>query len=103
MSRGANGTAAVAADSTHGAARGDRGCFAATGATRRMGEVPGIGSFAVEEIVGFVSHQEFRRVGVAEQDGASGFEASNEWRIGCWNVVFAEQGTGGTGPTGDVD
>lgn len=98
-----NGTAAVTANSSHRAACGDSCGFAAARAARRIGQVPGIAGFSVEEIVGFIGHQEFGRVGVAKKDGAGGFEAGDERGVLLGHVVFAEKRTGWAGPTGDVD
>ena len=99
----ADGAAAVAADSAHGAARGDGRGFAAAGAAGGIGGIPGIGSFAGEAIVCFVSHQEFGRVGVAEEDGSGVFEARNDGGVGVGNVILAEEGAGGAGPSSDVE
>jgi len=99
----ANRTAAIAADSTDGAARSDRGRFAAARTARGESEIPGIAGFSIKEIVRLVGHQEFGSVGVAEENGACGFEARDERGVLRGNVVFAEKRAAGAGPTGNVD
>src|SRR5882762_67930 len=74
VSGGADGTAAVAADSAHRATGGDRGGFATAGASCRIRRIPWVGSFAAHAVVCFVGHQEFGRIGAAEQDCAGIFE-----------------------------
>src|SRR5215469_9444960 len=103
MSGRANGTAAVAADPRDGTAGGDGRSFAAARAARRVRRIPRIGSFAGEAVVGFVGHQEFGCVGIAEQDGAGFFQARDDSRVGVRDVVLAEERAGGTGPAGDVE
>jgi len=70
MRRDADGAAAVATDSAEGAAGSDGCRFAAAGAAGRVGEIPWIASGAVDAIVGFVGHEEFRRVGATEKNGS---------------------------------
>ncbi len=103
VSRGADGTAAVAADSAHRATGGDCGGFASAGATCRIRRVPWVGSFAAHAVVCFVAHQEFGRIGVAEQDCAGIFETIDKSRVGNGNVILAEERARGAGPTGYVE
>ena len=49
---------------------GDGGGFTSTGAAGRVREIPGVAGFSGEEIVCFVGHQKFGRVGVSEENGA---------------------------------
>ena len=99
----ADRTAAVTTDAAHAAARSDCCRFTAARAAGGIVEIPGIGSFAIEEIVGLVSHKEFRSVGIAEEDRTGGFETCDDCCVGYRHVIFAEKGAGGTAPTGDVD
>src|ERR1700676_2641683 len=92
----------IAADAGHGTSGSNGRGFAAAGTSRRFREIPGITGFAGHQIIGFVVHQEFWSVSVPDQDGACGFQASNEWGILRGHVVFSEQRTGGTGPAGYV-
>jgi len=99
----ANGAAAVATNAA-GRAAGGNGCsFAPAGTACGTGQIPGIAGFSAEEIIGFVGHQEFGRIGVAEEDGAGGFEAGDQRGVLLGNVVFAKKRTDGCGPTSDVD
>ena len=101
--RDADGAAAVAADSTNRAAGGDGGRFAATGAPGGVSEVPRIAGFSNQKIVGFVGHQEFGGIGVAEKNGASRFQPGDERGVLGGDVVFAKKRAGGAGPARDVD
>src|SRR5438270_11448480 len=103
MRRHANGAAAVAADAAHRAACGNSCSFAAAGAACGICAVPRVARFSIEEIVRFVGHQKFRRVGVAEENGARGFEARDERSVGARGIIFAKKRTRGTGPARDVD
>src|SRR5262249_57501212 len=78
--RDGDGAAAVTADSAERKAGRDACGFAAAAAPARVGEIPWIAGGAGEAIVGFVSHQEFRSVGGAEEDGTGGAEAFDDGR-----------------------
>ena len=39
----------------------------------------------------------------SEKDGARGLPSRNKRGVLLWDVIFAEKGTSGTGPTGDID
>jgi len=99
----ADGAAAVAANAACGASRGDGCGFAAARAAGGICKIPRVTGLAVEEIVGFVGHQKFGSVGVAEKNGARGFEPGDERSIGLRDVLFAEKRAGGTGPGSDVN
>lgn len=99
----ADRAAAIAADSSHGTAGGDRSGFATTGAARGIGGIPGIASFAAQAVVGFVGHEEFGSVGVAEEDGTGFFEAGDQWGVGVRDIILAQEGASGTGPAGYIE
>src|SRR5690242_9476344 len=103
MSGYANGAATVTANAAHRAACGDGGGFATTGAAWRVRDIPRVAGFSGEKIVGFVGHEKFGRVGVAEKNGSGGFQARDERSVCARNVVFTEKRACGAWPVGDVD
>jgi len=68
-----------------------------------MREIPRVAGLSSEPVVGFVGHQEFGRIGIAEKDCACGFKTRNERSVLGGNIVFAEERAGGAGPSGDVN
>src|ERR671924_1223487 len=99
----ANGAAAVATDAAHRATSGDGRGFSATRSACRVREIPRVAGSSGEKIVGFVGHEEFGCVGVAEENGSGGFQARNERSIRARDVIFAEKRASGAGPAGNVD
>jgi len=84
-----NGAAAVAADSTCGAAGSDGCSFAATRAPGGISCVPRIAGSSLEKVVGFVSHEEFGSVCISEEDSARGFQSRDERGVAFGNVAHA--------------
>jgi hypothetical protein len=72
----ADGPAAIAANSARGAAGCNRRGFPAAGTAGGAFEIPWIGGPARDVVVGLVVGKEFGAVGLAEDHGAGGFEAS---------------------------
>ena len=68
-----------------------------------MCQIPRVARFSSEQVVSFVSHQKFGSVGIPEEDGAGRFQPRNKRSILLGKVVLAEKGTGGAGPTGDIN
>src|SRR5690349_572496 len=101
--RDADRAAAVAADASRDAARGDGCGFTAARPARSAREIPGIICAPVKNVVGLIGHEEFGRVGIADEDGAGGAQASDERSVGWRDVVSTQAGTGGASPTGDVN
>src|SRR5215472_12941255 len=103
MSGDANGAAAVTANAAHRATRSDGGSLSATRAACGVGKIPRIAGFSSEKIVGFVGHQKFGRVGVAEKNGSRSSQTGHERGVGASDIIFAEQRASGAWPAGNVD
>jgi len=99
----ADGASAVAANSAHGAAGGDGSGFATARAAGGVSGIPRVRGFAGEAVVGFIGHQEFGRIGIAEEDAASVFEAGDEGRVGCGDVILSKKRARGARPAGYVE
>src|SRR5208282_5220808 len=89
VSRHANRSTAVTA-----CARSDRRRFAATGATGRAIQVPGIVASAVKQIVGLPRHQELRGVSCAQDDCAGILQPCDKRSILLRNKPSAQAGPG---------
>src|SRR5882762_6465500 len=68
-----------------------------------MRQVPRVTRFSDEQVVGFVGHQEFGSVGISEKDGACGFQSRNKRYVLFGDIIFAEKGACGAGPTGNIN
>src|SRR6267143_4101438 len=68
-----------------------------------MRQVPLVTRFSDEQVVGFVGHQEFGSVGISEKDGACGFQSRNKRYVLFGDIIFAEKGACGAGPTGNIN
>src|SRR5882762_4035049 len=67
MGRHTNRAAAVAAYSAGGTAGSNRSGFTAAGTSRREFGIPRVAGLSGEPVIGFVSHQEFRGVGITQE------------------------------------
>src|ERR1700682_223587 len=103
MCGNADGAATVTAHASGGTPATNRGSFASTGAARSAREIPGVAGLAGQRVVGFIRHEKFGRAGVADDNGAAGFQSSNKRRVVARNIVFAKARANGTRPTGYVD
>src|SRR6266480_1395176 len=103
MRRYANRAATIAANTAGRAPCSNRRRFASARAARGVCQIPRVARFSSEQVVSFVSHQEFGSVGIPEEDGAGRFQPRNKRSILLGKVVPAEKGTGGAGPTGDIN
>src|SRR2546429_3678236 len=103
MRRYADRAASIAANTAGRAPCSNRRRFASARAARGVCQIPRVARFSSEQVVSFVSHQKFGSVGIPEEDGAGRFQPRNKRSILFGKVVLAEQGTGGAGPTGDIN
>ena len=82
--------------------RGDRDRRAARRPRRRQRRVPGIAGRAEHRIDGVGAGREFRRVGLAEQDGAGRLEAADHLGVFSGNEVGVERRTIGGADAGGL-
>src|SRR5439155_1961574 len=88
-----NRTAAVAADASRRTARGNGGSLAAAGAARRIFRVPWIARFAGDPVVGFIRHQKFGCVRVAQQDCSGFSESPHQHGVRVRLILFTQKRT----------
>ena len=86
----ANGAAPIAADAAGRAKGGDGGGFSAGGTAGSAREVGGMVGAAGDEVVGFVAGEQFRCVGLAEEDGAVAAELRDGRGIGGGAMADAQ-------------
>ena len=91
MRRHAHRAAAVAAQSRRGHARRDGRRLAAARSARRALQIPGIVRAPVQQVRGFVGHQELGAVGRAQNQRARGAQPRDHDRVLAWDVALVEQ------------
>lgn len=101
--REANGTATVGTDAAGGQMGRDGGSFAAGGAAGSVVRMPGIVGAAVDVVKGLPVHQVLGRVGLAEDDGAVGFETVDAKGVGVGFGIAAEGCAANGGVACDVE
>src|SRR5258708_28049010 len=85
----ADRAAAVAAHSARGTAGSNRSGFTAAGTSRRELVIPRIAGFSGEPVIGFVSHQKFRSVGVTQENCSSVAKPLHQDRVAGWTIFFS--------------
>src|ERR1022692_2810213 len=99
----ADGTAAIAADSSGRAERSNGGRLAAAGSSGRALQVPRIVGAAGDEIVRFIVGEEFGRVRLTQDDGARGAQAGDGGGVLGGFVPQAEAAAAPGGAAGYVE
>lgn len=94
MCRVADAARRVTADIERRAARRDNGRGAATAATRSARQVVRVARQPVDQVVGLVGQRQFRRVGLAEDDGAGGLQTCDHGCVGAGDEVLAAERAG---------
>src|SRR5208283_1536493 len=101
--RDADRTAAVTAHAASGKSRGNGGGLSAARSTRGPGHIPGIVGAAIKKVVALPGHEQFGRVGDAEDHGSGGAQACDQRGVGSGDVSGAQTRTGFTKMSGHIN
>ncbi len=90
VSRNTDRPATIAADARGGHERRNRRRLSSTRSARGAREIPWIVCATVKRVVGLPRHQELRRIGDAQHDGASSLKAGDKRGISRRNIALAQ-------------